>query len=214
MSNCDWGRPCDCLDCCTIYEHIICLKCGFTNVVSIVRNVDGYYTDKHGIGYYEFSVPSEPIKDLTCFKCSYKIEKIGYYTDINTNACQTMLKKEKAIEDGRVCSVCQKIEEYDFALHSFDKVQLQSKDGKLLCQSCLADVLEKELPDPSNEREKYQFNRRKLKWELSKVKQKCVDCGKERWLNAENRWKKQCETCYRKKKTVPRDITKFRIPKF
>ncbi len=55
-----------------------------------------------------------------------------------------------------------------------------------------------QLPDPSNDNEKYEFDRRKLRWVLKKVKVECLDCGKKRWVNVENRWKTRCITCFNK----------------
>jgi len=55
----------------------------------------------------------------------------------------------------------------------------------------------KEIPDPTNEKEKYYFDKHQLKWFLEKIKLACKNCGKERWLKAENHWKKLCLKCYR-----------------
>ena len=58
------------------------------------------------------------------------------------------------------------------------------------------EVGKNQIPDPSNENEKYNFNGNTLKWELDKVRIECPSCHRKRWLNAENRWRKQCKPCY------------------
>jgi hypothetical protein len=197
MPNCDWNRPCDCIECRTIYDAVVCPKCGFKNTVSIVRNVKGYSTDNKGLGGYDFEVPTEPLKDLKCYKCGYTIEKVNYYTKIEERFCKRELERETAINNGKVCSECGKVEDIDYSATEY--VKLQKKDGSLLCQQCLAAWIKRETPDPSNENEKYLFDNKQYKWILDKVKKACIDCGKKRWLNVENQWKVRCESCYKRK---------------
>lgn len=197
MSSCDWGRPCTCLDCRTVYEKIKCPNCGFINTIEIVREVKGYYEDRKGMGGYDFYIPTGPVKDLQCYKCGYLIEKVGYYTEISLDSCKRDLDREKAIKDGKVCSKCNKVEGFDFCFGMTD-VKLKIKDGVFLCQECLSEIIKKEIHDPSDENEKYVFDEKELKWKLYKIKKECVDCGKKRWLNAENQWKIRCIKCYRK----------------
>jgi hypothetical protein len=200
MPNCDWGRPCSCIECRTIYHKIICPNCSFSNTIEILRNVNGYSIDRKGLEGYDFSIPTEPIKDLQCYKCGYLIEKVGYYTEISLDSCKQDLEREKAIEDGKVCSKCNTVEGFDYCF-GVEKVKLKIKDGVFLCQKCLSEIVKKETPDPSNENEKYVFDEKESKWKLNKIKKECVDCGKKRWLNVENQWKTQCINCYRKIKT-------------
>jgi len=197
MPNCDWNRPCDCIECRTIYDAVICPECGFKNSISIVRNVKGYSTDRKGLGSYDFEIPTEPLKDLTCYKCGYLIEKRNYYTKIESSFCEKELEREKAINNGRVCSECGKVEGVDYSTTEY--VKLQEKDGRQFCQQCLAHRIKREMPDPSNENEKYIFDKKQCKWVLEKVKKACVVCGKKRLLNVENQWKTQCNNCYRGK---------------
>ncbi len=98
MPNCDWGRPCDCKECRTVYKNIDCPNCGFTNVVAIVRETVGYVTDRKGISSYEFAISNEPVKDLLCFKCKHLIEKVGYYSEIAQHANKQNLFRENAIK--------------------------------------------------------------------------------------------------------------------
>jgi hypothetical protein len=74
MPNCDWGRPCDCIDCRTVYEKIKCTECGFENTVPIVRIVKGYSVDKKGVGGYDFEMPENPLKGKNCEKCGHALD--------------------------------------------------------------------------------------------------------------------------------------------
>ena len=196
MPNCDFNSPCDCRDCRTISELIKCPKCGFSNVVLIEQISLGKTRDRKGIIYYEFEKPKEPIKDLNCYKCNFLLEKVGYYSEIAVEANKYQIRREELISQNRLCSICNKIETLDF-VPLFGKVVLERKNGKNLCQECYANEMEKEILNPSNEFEKYSFDKRQLKWILIKVKLACQKCGKFRWLNVENRWKKLCWNCYK-----------------
>jgi len=197
IPNCDFNRPCDCTRCRTTYNHIKCPKCEFTNCVRVIRSSE-YKVDRKGIGDYDFTTPKEPIKDLKCFKCGFLIKNVDYYSDVDNDANKRAIKREEKIKQGRICSECQKVEEMDFTA-IFGNVVLKEKKGKKLCQGCYAKVMENEIPDPSNDAEKYSFDKRQLKWVLEKVKIPCSNCGKSRWLNAENHWKKLCLKCYKEK---------------
>ncbi|MHA1302609.1 MAG: hypothetical protein ACTSPI_02760 [Candidatus Heimdallarchaeaceae archaeon] len=194
MPNCDFGSPCDCIDCSTRINHFICPKCDFTNYVKILRPSE-YKVDRKGIGYYDFTTPTEPVKDLKCFKCGFLIEKVGYYTEIAIETNERELEREEKIKQGKICTECKKIEEMDIT--RFGSVILKKKNGKNLCQECYAKVMKEEIPDPSNDKEKYFFYDRELKWVLEKIKIPCIICGRQRWLNAENKWKKMCLKCYK-----------------
>jgi len=198
VPNCDFGRPCDCIDCRTIYEHIKCPKCNFKNYVTVIRKAE-YEVDRKGIGAYYFTIPTEPIKDLNCFKCGFLIKKVGYYSDVDNDANKREIEREERIKQGRICAECQQVEEMDFDAR-FGRVILKEKNGKNLCQKCYAEVIKNEIPDPSSDTEKYYFDEKELEWILEKIKISCEVCGKERWLNAENHWKKKCLKCYRENK--------------
>ncbi len=197
MPNCDWGRPCDCLDCRTVYDEIECPQCGFKNVVSIVRTAS-YTVDHKGIGDYNFSAPGGFGRNFPCFKCGQQIRNVKYYTEIDLDGCKRNLARQKRIEEGRICSQCKKVEESD-EIDTFRHVHLREKNGVLVCQKCLADITKKETPNPSNELEKYEFDDKKLAWKLVRVKKPCAACGKPRWLNLENQWKTLCTNCYKQK---------------
>lgn len=190
MSNCDWNRPCDCIDCRTVYESVICPACGFDNTVNIVR--EAYYTvDRKGVGGYTFVDPNGPIQDLPCYKCGHVIKDV-LYDSINGDACQRTMNHLRAVEEGRVCAKCGKAEGDDFG-----RITIRPKDGALLCHGCHADMMKRELPNPSNDHEKYAFDRSRLQWILSKVKRPCEKCGKLRWLNLKNSWKRLCLKCFK-----------------
>lgn len=195
MTNCDFNSPCDCRDCRTISERIKCPNCGFSNIVSIVQISLGRTLDRKGISYFEFMKPQEPVKDLNCYKCNFLIEKVGYYTEIDVESNNYQIKREELINQNRLCFICNKIETLD-NLPIFGKVVLKQKNGKNLCQECYAKEMKKEIPDPSTEFEKYSFDIRQMKWILKRIKLACQKCGKFRWLNVENRWKKYCWKCY------------------
>jgi len=201
IPNCDFNRPCDCIDCRTIYEHIICPKCNFTNHIRIVRNSLGYSYDRKVVGGYDFEIPTEPIKDLKCFKCGFQIEKVGYYTEVDIDSNKRELEREEKIAQNKFCSKCKKVEKMDMVL-GFENLNviLKEKNGENLCQECYAEKMKNEIPDPSTDKEKYYFEKRQLKWVLEKIKVTCERCGKARWLNAENHWKKLCLKCYKESK--------------
>ncbi|PPA80980.1 hypothetical protein C4A76_24595 [Brevibacillus laterosporus] len=100
--------------------------------------------------------------------------------------------KEKRQE----CYICKSIEG-EFKL--MNKVILHQRQGTLLCQDCLATKLKEELPDPSTENLKYEFDKRELIWKPLKIKQACISCGRHRWLSINNQWKKKCVKCYTKR---------------
>lgn len=196
MPNCDWGRPCDCIECRTIYDHITCPKCGFPNVVRIVRIVEGYSVDHDNIGGYNFSIPKGNGPDLSCYKCHYQIQSPPYYDEIDIDGCKREIKREQKIKDGRICSKCGFIEEFNDS--GLNNQVLQEKNGKLYCRSCFIKRIKQEKADPSNEKEKYVFNEEELKWKLDKVRIICPLCGRKRWLLERNKFKQYCLSCYKK----------------
>ncbi len=187
MPNCDWGKPCDCLYCCTVIKNVICPHCRFENYINVIRNAEGT-TDRKGMFYYKMTEPSGT-KDLTCFHCQKLIPNAPEYHKINTHLCEINVKKLTA----RTCVQCGRYEGIDRI--GFKKIVLRDQDGHLLCPYCIEEIISKN--DPSTKTEKYVFNRFEGEWKLAKVKKPCVTCGRHRWLAVENQWKKQCITCYR-----------------
>jgi hypothetical protein len=122
MPSCDWGRPCDCIECRTKIFSIICPACSFKNTVSYVREVEGYYTDRDGIGYYEFIEKSTPLKTLNCYKCKCLIKDVPYYEKIE----EEINKREL---NAKVCAICG-IKDTEFMF------PFKYKDGMLLCPKC------------------------------------------------------------------------------
>lgn len=191
MSNCDFGSPCDCKDCRTTHNTIICPSCEFENVVRILRNSKLVY--EKGCADYSFSIPSGPSKDLSCFRCSSLIQNVGYYTEIDDRICERNLEIILAREAGRECSICKSIEG-DFK--ALKNVVLHQRYDMLLCQDCLCIKVKVELPNPSTETLKYEFDNKELKWQPVRIKQACISCGQMRWLSYNNKWKKKCQKCF------------------
>ncbi|MGE7924742.1 hypothetical protein ACQKND_16385 [Viridibacillus arvi] len=193
MPNCDWGRPCDCLDCRTSTIRVLCPHCGFNNALSVI----GYSTfsiDRKGVGGYDFTVPTGT-KDLDCYCCSKVIPDVSYYDSYNEAICENNLKIHNNKLNGLVCDSCGAAEGENKG-QGIHEVNLNKLDNELYCQTCIIDVGSKKIPDPSNENEKYIFQGETVKWILHKVKITCPTCRKKRWLKAENKWKKECKKCY------------------
>ncbi|MCM3603195.1 hypothetical protein M3175_20870 [Robertmurraya korlensis] len=195
MPNCDFGGPCDCLDCRTDQFSVKCPHCEFSNDLTVVGHAS-YTRDKKGTSGYVFSYPTRT-KDLICYSCSKVIPGVRYYDSYNETMCQRNLKIEQDKLNGFTCSSCDATEgELKGPLIGGFIVKLIKYENKLYCESCIVDIGRKKIPDPSNNNEKYIFNGKTLKWELYKVKISCPSCHKNRWLNAENRWKTMCKKCY------------------
>ncbi|AFQ30603.1 hypothetical protein BK764_14645 [Bacillus thuringiensis serovar israelensis] len=191
MPNCDWGKPCDCLDCRTKRFPVVCTHCGFENILRVVGSSE-YKMGRKGLGDYEFTHPGGT-KDLSCYHCSTVIPGVRYYDDYDEEGCKSSLELYKNKLNGLICSACNAIEG---DLKGISFVKLKKLHNKLYCQNCIVEVGKNQIPDPSNENEKYNFNGNTLKWELDKVRIECPSCHRKRWLNAENRWRKQCKPCY------------------
>lgn len=191
MPNCDWGRPCDCSDCRTERFPVVCAHCGFKNVLRVEGGSE-YKVDRKGLGYYDFNHPGGT-KDLNCYQCSTVIPGVRYYDSYDEEACKSSLVLYQNKLNGRICFDCEAIEG---EFKGFSSVTLKKLHNKLYCQSCIVEVYKNQIPNPSNENEKYSFNETSLKWELDKVRIECPSCNRKRWLNAENRWRKKCKTCY------------------
>lgn len=195
MPNCDWNKPCDCRDCREIIETHICPSCQFKNKVSIERMAQWVNDQKHGGGHYVFEVPSSPIKDLDCYNCGYRMEKVGYFTSVHEVFCQWEKERSDLIQAGRFCVKCNKIEGKDFGFSK--RVKLRDFNGQIMCEECIVESFKLVNPDPSDTANKYRFDQEKLEWILVRVKLACVSCGESHWVNANERgWRKQCKPCY------------------
>ncbi|WP_237526355.1 hypothetical protein [Bacillus cereus] len=147
---------------------------------------------RKGQGDYEFTYPGGA-RDLNCYHCSAVIPGVRYYDNYDEDACKRSLVLHQNKLNGRICSVCDAIEG-DLKGMSF--VTLKNLHNKFYCHNCIVEVGKRQIPDPSNENEKYKFNGDALKWELDKVRIECPSCNRKRWLNPENRWRKKCKPCY------------------
>lgn len=128
--------------------------------------------------------------DLDCFKCHCIIQNVPFYTSRSEYRCQANLEKEKTLINSKACDVCGE------KIKCYQQIELFEYEKKFLCRQCLAKELERNTPNPSNTEEKYEFDAKELKWVLTKIRKKCVNCGRLRWLNSENSWKTQCSKCY------------------
>lgn len=192
MPNCDWNRPCDCVDCRTTYECIACPHCNFQNTVRIVGSAT-WTQDKKGTTFADIAYPKQPSKDLTCFDCGGEIKNAPYFDDLDSEACVRTKNRNDTIAAGRTCSKCKAVEG-EFS--SATTVALVMNAGALLCHGCLAETIKVNTPDPSTQTEKYSFDPKSMTWKVAKRKLACVQCKKPRWLNVENTWKSRCSSCF------------------
>lgn len=195
MPSCDFGSPCcDCRECRTKLRTEICPNCGFDNVVELSGSGE-LQVDRKGVRYMEFTYPTGPDCTLQCFKCKFIIDAVAYYTSVDERGCQLHIERDEVRQNAQPCMLCG--EAIRSAFEHYEPIPLTAHNGKLLCHSCLAGAIQEESEDPSDSDNKYFFNRRNLQWQLEKTRVKCESCGKKRWLNAENRWKKLCLACYK-----------------
>ena len=196
MPNHDWpGRSCDCRECSTVTRKEVCPKCGFGTIVEIVGVAQRGY-DRKGMPETTVFVPDGPPRDLSCKKCDFTWE-VPSYSSIDEDACRAALERNRIESAATPCSNCDKRVEWSQAANGIAAIHLREHRGNKLCSECLAKAIKAETPNPSTGTEKYEFNRNALKWEVVKVRLPCADCGRQRWLNVENRWKKRCDTCFR-----------------
>lgn len=131
------------------------------------------------------------------------IEENQYNVDPNITDKEIKLfqskNREKMIEQGRFCSNCKRVEFFDLQERSLQPSLREYKNRKY-CHVCIVEEFKKDNPNPSNDEKKYELNSDSLSWDLKKVLVACKKCGKKRWLNVENQWKKMCITCYRSEK--------------
>jgi len=194
MSDCEWGRPCTCRECCTQFRQEICPMCGFENVVEL-EGTGEFRTDNKGMRYAEITPPTGDPMNLECFKCSHVIINVKFYSRISILACESKINRDEINESSRPCDDCNK--KIRYSIGGYQSIELFEHNGKYVCKECLSERIKKENQDPTNRDEKYIFDSRELKWVLSKVRVHCETCGKSRWLLQENSWKKQCSSCYK-----------------
>lgn len=197
MASHDFNQPCDCRECREISKKILCPSCGYCHVV-VVDRIPEWGMDRKGTRTVDFLIPEAPGKTFTC-ECGHIIQEAGYFTyyDVQGTAHERERMAKRAAAAS--CDACGKLEGLDYAVGFMEKVQLKEIESLHLCQSCLADQVQTSTKDPSDPSHKYVFDRKALVWKLDKVKVPCTKCGKSRWLNAENQWKKECLSCYRNK---------------
>lgn len=92
-------------------------------------------------------------------------------------ACKSSLELYRNKLNGLICSACNAIEG---DLKGISFVKLKKLHNKLYCQNCIVKVGKNQIPDPSNENAKYNFNRNTLNWELDKVRIEYPSCHKKR----------------------------------
>lgn len=197
MSNCDWGRPCTCTDCRSDHVTHACTACGFPIALVILREYAGIeYDRKSPVETILWRMPELVPRPLACPRCA-TVDQVAY-SKVNDAANEHALGRERALAAGRACSQCARVEGFDRCEGPFfAPAKLANLAGEHLCQSCHAARLLANCPDPSSPTEKYRFDARKLEWVIEKVKLACGDCGRPRWLNAENAWQRYCSKCYK-----------------
>lgn len=186
MPNCDWGKPCNCIDCRTNRFSIPCEARGFRTVVSYIMTEIGGTTDRKGLFSYNFEERTEENSEIDCYKCGHHMTGVPYYEKIEEHANELELNK-------KICSECG-IEEYQ----TLKIISFKQWENKTVCFDCVEKKLIDELPNPSTSDRKFKIDVKTEKYVLDSVMIPCVTCGRKRWLKAENQWKKQCMNCYKK----------------
>jgi len=79
-------------------------------------------------------------------------------------------------------------------------VKYKELNGKTFCMNCFEKKVKSEIPDPSTPDKRFKLNTETLQYELNEVRLPCKDCGRNRWVKANEQWKKQCLSCYKKER--------------
>ncbi|MRX52921.1 hypothetical protein GJU41_02960 [Bacillus idriensis] len=187
MPNCDWGKPCTCIDCRTKTFSIPCNSCGFKTTVSYEIGYGGGSTDRKGLFSYDFQERKEETSEIDCFKCGHHMTDVPYYEKIDVHINEYKLNEKSCAECG--------IKNSEAGLKI---IQYREWKDKTLCLGCLEKRLVNEIPNPSNGEKKFKIDVNTTKYVLDKVMVPCVTCGRKRWLKADNQWRKQCTNCYKK----------------
>ncbi|PKQ89352.1 hypothetical protein CXK86_20080 [Paenibacillus sp. BGI2013] len=193
MANHDFNKPCDCKECSTSRRHDICPACGNVHVFSIVCS-SAWETDRKGFTYVDFTEPSGPKIDFQC-PCGHEFQ-VKHYSNYEPHKTLAVNEERERKAAAARCDSCGKIEGFDLGLKAWDRISLESFDNQQLCQVCIAKRVLETTPDPTDEDNKYTFDHSKRQYILEKVRITCPDCGKRRWLNASNAWRKRCKSCY------------------
>lgn len=196
MSNCDFGSPCDCRECRTAQRTEVCPMCAFENVVEI-EGTAHFFVNRKGMRDVDYTYPEGPPMDLTCRKCGHTILGVAYFTQVAESVCDAHLQRNRVAATATPCSNCAEKVRYSF--EGYRPIELTNYRMQRLCSKCLAKAVYADTPDPSDDFRKYVFSQNTLRWELSKIRMCCMECGKARWLNAVNAWKTRCISCYRAK---------------
>lgn len=186
MPNCDWGNPCNCIECRTNIFSVPCEVCGFSTVVSYVMSENGGSTDKKGLFSYDFQERTDKSSEIDCYKCGHHMIGVPYYEKIEVHRNEYKLNEKECAECGIKDSESNRIIEY------------KEWKNETLCLDCLEKKLIVELPNPSTDIKKFKLDVKSMKYVLDKVMIPCTTCGRKRWLKADNQWKKQCMNCYKK----------------
>lgn len=190
MANHDFGSPCVCRECRTKMFSVVCPSCGFEIMVSYERGSNGTNIDRKGIRDYVFIENTTKGHTLNCFKCEFEIKDVSYYEQVEDWINQRRL-------DERTCGECG-IKEFNN--NKLRKVQYKELNGKLICMDCFEKKIKSELHDPSTSNKRFKLNLDKLQYELHEVRLPSQDCGRKRWVKADEQWKKQCLSCYKKER--------------
>lgn len=193
MANHDFNSPCSCVECCTEYRDELCIHCGFKNTLTNIGSAT-YTQDRKGTRGYDVEYQKTPLKNMTCFKCKKVTPKVAFFTEVDKDGCSRTLEHARISKTAEPCDVCG--EQVEFGKSKLQAIKLTKFADRNLCVKCLPREMEAKTPNPSDNDKKYAFNRHSLKWELSRVRKACAKCGRSRWLNIENSWKKNCGNCY------------------
>lgn len=195
MANHDFGSPCSCLECCTSHRDEPCSHCGFKNILTNVGSAERTQ-DRKGTRGYDVTYSETPLKNLVCFKCRKVTPKVPYFTEVDKKACARSIQRERVSERAKPCDRC--AERVELGDKKYQPITLSVFAGRSLCGKCRPLEMKAATPDPSDKSNKFAFNARSLRWELSRIRKACAKCGIPRWLNVENSWRKVCGKCFLK----------------
>jgi hypothetical protein len=164
----------------------------FETTVSYVRGSNGSSTDRKGIRGYDFIENTEKGHSLNCFKCGFEIKDVSYYEKVEDSINQSKIN-ERSCEE---CGIKK------FSNNTLRIVKFKEVNGKTVCMDCFEKKIKSEIPDPSTPDKRYKLNTEKLQYELYEVRLPCSDCRRKRWVKANEQWKKQCLSCFKKERFV------------
>lgn len=203
MANHDWGRACDCRECMTDFVDVPCPSCGTPVTLTFVYD-GGWERDNKGMSYPARILPRGLPRLIPCFSCKQEFATDTNFESFSYSTALRKIGRDAAITEGRTCVRCNAVEKFDRRPHSSEAISLTEIASGLVCQGCYAVAVQENVPDPSTEDERYEFDPRVAKWVLRKIRRICVDCGTTRWLGAGNSWRPRCDSCFRKSRGLPR----------